>query len=47
MTYYWFSYIEDIHKNAKNRYEVCLPFKENHPLIHDHFEPSKKRLQKI
>ena len=40
-------YIEDIHKNAENRYEVCLPFKENHPLIHDHFEPSKKRLVNI
>ena len=35
-------YIEDIRKNSENTYEVSLPFKENHPLIHDHFELSKK-----
>ena len=40
-------YIEDIRKNSENRYEVSLPFKENHPLIHDHFELSKKRLLNI
>ena len=26
---------ENICKNQENRYEVKLPFKENHPLIHD------------
>ena len=25
-------------------YKVQLPFKENHPLIHDHFELCKRRL---
>ena len=35
-------YIEDIRENSESRYEVSLPFKENHPLIHDHFELSKK-----
>ena len=40
-------YIEDICKNSENRYEVSLPFKENHALIHDHLEPSKKRLLNI
>ena len=38
-------YIEDIRKNSENTYEVSLSFKENHPLIHDHFELSKKRLR--
>ena len=40
-------YIEDIRKSYENRYEVSLPFKGNHPLIHDHFELSKKRLLHI
>ena len=30
--------------NKHNRYEVRLPFKENHPLIHDNFELCKRRL---
>ena len=36
-------YIEDIRKTSENRYEVSLPFKENYPLIHNHFELSEKR----
>ena len=31
-------------RNEYNRYEVGLPFKENHPLIHDNFELRKNRL---
>ena len=40
-------YVEDIRKNSENRYEVSLPYKENHTLVHDHFELSKKRLLNI
>ena len=38
---------ESICKNQENRYEVKLPFKENHPLIHDNFQMCKERLLKL
>ena len=31
-------YLNTICRNERNRYEGRLPFKENHPLIHDNFE---------
>ena len=38
---------ENICKNQENPYEVKLPFKENHPLIHDNFQMCKERLLKL
>ena len=38
---------ENICKNQENRYEGKLPFKENHPLIHDNFQMCKERLLKL
>ena len=38
------NYLNSIKKNSNGRYEVELPFKENHPVIHDHFILCKKRL---
>ena len=38
---------ENICKNQENRYEVKLPVKENHPLIHDNFQMCKERLLKL
>ena len=35
-------YLNTICRNEYNRYEVRLPFKENHPLIHDNFELCKR-----
>ena len=37
-------YLNTICRNEHNRHEVGLPFKENHPLIHDNFELCKRRL---
>ena len=37
-------YLNTICRNEYNRYEVRLPFKENHPLILDNFELCKRRL---
>ena len=37
-------YLNTICRNEYNRYEVRLPFKENHPLIHDNFALCKRRL---
>ena len=43
-----YNYFEkNICKNQENRYEVKLPFKENHPLIHDNFQMCKERLLKL
>ena len=33
--------------NHENRYEVQLPFKGNHPVIHDNFDLSRKRLMNL
>ena len=38
------NYLISIKKNSNGRYEVELPFKENHPAIQDHFTLCKKRL---
>ena len=35
---------EKSRRNERSRYEVRLPFKENHPLIHDNFELCKRCL---
>ena len=37
-------YLNSIKKNSNSRYEVELPFKENHPVIYDYFILCKKRL---
>ena len=37
-------YLNTICPNEYNRYEVRLPFKENHPMIHDNMELCKRRL---
>ena len=37
-------YLNTICCNEYNRYDVRLPFKENHPLIHDNFELCKRCL---
>ena len=37
-------YLNTICRNEYNRYEVRLPFKENHSLIHDNFELCKRCL---
>ena len=43
-----YNYLEEkICKNQDNRSEVKLPFKENHPLIHDNFQMCKERLLKL
>ena len=39
-------FVDDI-SFRDNRYEVHLPFKENHPLIEDHYELSLKRLNQL
>ena len=36
-----------IYRNEDLRYEEKLPFKEHHPLLHDHFSICEKRLQKL
>ena len=33
--------------NKDNRYEVSLPFKQNHPVIPDNFTTCEKRLLKL
>ena len=38
------NYLISIKKNSNGRYEVELPFKENHPVIHAHLILCKKRL---
>ena len=38
-------FIDSIYLNEENRYETNLPFKENHALLHNNFELSKKRLE--
>ena len=38
------NYRNSIKKHSNGRYKVELPFKENHPVIHDHFVICKKRL---
>ena len=35
-------FIESIYLNEKNQNETKLPFKENHTLLHDHFDLCKK-----
>ena len=39
-------FVDDI-SFRDNRYEVHLPFKENHPLIEDHYELNLKRLNRL
>ena len=36
-SYCYDNYLNFINKNSNGRYELELPFKENHPVIHDHF----------
>ena len=39
-------FISEVKSNGE-RYEVCLPFKENHPRLPDNYEPTKKRLSSL
>ena len=38
---------ETIYLNGENRYEAKLPFRENHPFLHDHFSLCEKRLKTL
>ena len=39
--------VKNIEMNHEDRYEVTLPFKEDHPTIHDNYELSRDRLTKL
>ena len=41
------SFFDTISRREDKRYEVNLPFKNDHPVISDNFEHSKRRLQKL
>ena len=36
-----------IYMNGENRYEAKIPFRENHPFLHDHFSLCEKRLKTL
>ena len=38
-------FIKSIHLNKERRYETKLLFKENHPVLYDHFDLCAKRLE--
>ena len=40
-------FYDTITRNAENRYEIQLPFKQNHPIIHDNYKNSEARLMKL
>ena len=40
-------FIKFIHLNNESRYETNLPFKENHPLLYDHFDLCKSQLERL
>ena len=40
-------FIKSIHLNNEGRYETNLPFKENHPVLYDHFDLCKIRLEQL
>ena len=40
-------FIKSIHLNKERRYETKLPFKENHPVLYDHFNLCAKRLEQL
>ena len=40
-------FIKSIHLNKERRYETKLPFKENHPVLYDHFHLRVKRLEQL
>lgn len=40
-------FTESIERNKESRYEVNLPFKNNHPIVHDNYELSEQRLMKL
>ena len=40
-------FTESIVRNEENRYEVNLPFKNNHPIVHDNYNLSEQRLMKL
>ena len=41
------SFKKSIQVNSENRYETCLPFKENHYLVNDNYNICKKRLYNL
>ena len=40
-------FIKSIHLNKERRYKTKLPFKENHPVLYDHFDLCAKRLEQL
>ena len=40
-------FIKSIHLNKERRYRTKLPFKENHPILYDHFDLCAKRLGRL
>ena len=40
-------FIKSIHLNKERRYGTKLPFKENHPVLYDHFDLCAKRLGRL
>lgn len=44
---YYDEFTDTIFKTTLSKYEISLPFKENHPLLLHNFELSKQRLRKL
>lgn len=40
-------FTESIERNEEDRYEVKLPFKNNHPILHHNYNLSEQRLMKL
>ena len=40
-------FIKSIHLNNETRYETNLSFKKNHPVLYDHFDLCKNRLEQL
>ena len=40
-------FIKSIHLNNERKYKTNLSFKENHPVLYDHFDLCKKRLEQL
>ena len=40
-------FIKPSHLNNERRYETKIPFKENHPVLYDHFDLCKNRLEQL
>ena len=40
-------FIKSIHLNNERKYKTNLSFKENHPVLYDHFDLCKNRLEQL